>query len=423
MAILFTENKLLLEKILKLEKYIAKRYLKSRQSTKTLNFISIISILGILLGVTTLIVVINVMVGFSENLKEKILGANSHIIINRYDAGPINNWEEIEEKIRTVKAVKGVSPFLLNQVLLTSKENANGVLLRGIFPEKEKEVAAIKKYMKEGSYDSISGKEEKANIVVGKELANQLGLGLGDELIMVSPFGKKGPFGYTPTMKKFLIGGIFDTGMYEYNTSLAYVNINVAQDFFKTGNILSGFSIKVDDFDNALNISNEIQDVIGFPFWARDWMTMNKNLFSALKLEKYAMSIILTLIIIVASFNIVSLITMSVKDKRKDIAILRAMGASKKSIKKIFINQGMQVGIIGTAIGNATALIICVVLDKYKLISLPEDVYYLDRIPVKIVPEVFLMVTVAALLITYISSIFPAAQAAKTDPIEALRND
>lgn len=411
---------------MKLESYIAKRYLKSRQSTKALSFISTISIIGILLGVATLIVVINVMVGFSDNLKQKILGANAHIIINKYDAGPITDWQTVEENIRSVKAVEGVSPFLLNQVLLTSKKNASGVLLRGVFPEKEMQVAAIKQYMKEGDLTAISKIDEetgKPQLVVGIDLANQLGLTLYDELVMVSPFGKKGPFGYTPTMKKFIIGGIFDTGMYEYNTSLAYVDITVAQEFFKTGDVLSGLSLKIDDFDNAIAIAEQVQDAIGFPYWARDWMTMNKNLFSALKLEKYAMSIILTLIIIVASFNIVSLITMSVKDKRKDIAILRAMGASKRSIRRIFINQGMQVGIIGTVIGNIAALVISVVLERYKLISLPEDVYYLDRIPVKIVPEVFVMVTVAALVITYISSIFPAAQAAKTDPIDALRND
>jgi lipoprotein-releasing system permease protein len=408
---------------LKLEKFIAKRYLKSRQSTKTLSFISTISIIGITLGVATLIVVINVMAGFSENLKQKILGANSHIIINRYDAGPIRNWQSIEEKIKSVKEVTGVSPFVLNQVLLTSRKNAMGVLVRGVFPEKEKQVAAIKKYMKEGSYDSINGKNKIPNIVVGKELANQLGLGLGDEIVMVSPFGKKGPFGYTPTMKKFKIGGIFDTGMYEYNTSLAYVNLKVIQKFFKTGDMVSGFSIKVQDFNKAKIIADKIDKVIGFPYWARDWMSMNKNLFSALKLEKYTMAVILTLIIIVASFNVISLITMSVKDKRKDIAILRAMGASQKSIKKIFISQGMQIGLIGTIIGDIIAFIICIVLEKYKLISLPEDIYYLDRIPVKISPEVFVMVTIAALIITYLSSIFPASQAAKTDPIEALRNE
>ncbi len=408
---------------MKLEKFIAKRYLKSRQSTKTLSFISTISIIGITLGVATLIVVINVMAGFSENLKQKILGANSHIIINRYDAGPIRNWQSIEEKIKSVKEVTGVSPFVLNQVLLTSRKNAMGVLVRGVFPEKEKQVAAIKKYMKEGYYDSINGKNKIPNIVVGKELANQLGLGLGDEIVMVSPFGKKGPFGYTPTMKKFKIGGIFDTGMYEYNTSLAYVNLKVIQKFFKTGDMVSGFSIKVQDFNKAKIIADKIDKVIGFPYWARDWMSMNKNLFSALKLEKYTMAVILTLIIIVASFNVISLITMSVKDKRKDIAILRAMGASQKSIKKIFISQGMQIGLIGTIIGDIIAFIICIVLEKYKLISLPEDIYYLDRIPVKISPEVFVMVTIAALIITYLSSIFPASQAAKTDPIEALRNE
>jgi lipoprotein-releasing system permease protein len=363
------------------------------------------------------------MAGFSENLKQKILGANSHIIINRYDAGPIRNWQSIEEKIKSVKEVTGVSPFVLNQVLLTSRKNAMGVLVRGVFPEKEKQVAAIKKYMKEGSYDSINGKNKIPNIVVGKELANQLGLGLGDEIVMVSPFGKKGPFGYTPTMKKFKIGGIFDTGMYEYNTSLAYVNLKVIQKFFKTGDMVSGFSIKVQDFNKAKIIADKIDKVIGFPYWARDWMSMNKNLFSALKLEKYTMAVILTLIIIVASFNVISLITMSVKDKRKDIAILRAMGASQKSIKKIFISQGMQIGLIGTIIGDIIAFIICIVLEKYKLISLPEDIYYLDRIPVKISPEVFVMVTIAALIITYLSSIFPASQAAKTDPIEALRNE
>jgi lipoprotein-releasing system permease protein len=408
---------------LKLEKFIAKRYLKSRQSTKAMSFISIISILGIFLGVATLIIVINVMVGFSENLKEKIIGANSHIIINKYDGRNIVNWQYLEEQVKEVKEVKGVSPFLLNQVLLTSKRHAQGVLLRGIIPEKEMEVANIKKYMKEGDFKSLDGKHKVPSIIIGKDLANQLGLGLNDELIMVSPFGKKGPFGYTPTMKRFIIRGIFDTGMYEYNTSLAYVNLYVAQKFFKTGDVATGLSITVNDFDKAKEISEKIQTKIGFPYWSRDWMSMNKNLFSALKLEKTAMFIILTLIIIVASFNIISLITMSVKDKRKDIAILRAMGATKKTVKKIFIAQGMQIGLVGTILGNAAAFVICFVLERYKIISLPEDVYYMDRIPVKMVPEVFAFVTICALIITYVSSIFPASQAAKTDPIEALRNE
>ncbi|MCA1981180.1 MAG: FtsX-like permease family protein, partial [Calditerrivibrio sp.] len=187
--------------------------------------------------------------------------------------------------------------------------------------------------------------------------------------------------------------------------------------------VVSAFSIKVDDIDNAPKIAKTIADKLDFPFWARDWLSMNKNLFSALELEKSAMFIVLTLIVIVASFNIVSLITMTVKDKKRDIAILRAMGASEKIIQRIFIKQGMIIGLAGTLIGDILAYVICVVIKKYKIISLPKDIYFMDRIPVEIVPEVFLIVTAAAIIITYLSALYPAKQGARMDPIAALRND
>lgn len=406
---------------MKLHNFIALRYIKSRKQTRVLSFISAISVIGIVLGVATLIVVINVMIGFEDNLKNKILGANSHVIVTKIDSSPVTKWESVKDDLAKVDGVKSASPFLLSQVLLTSERSVSGVVIRGIIPETEREVTNIKKFMKKGDLDSLG--VEEYNVIVGKDLALNLGLTVGDDVVLVSPFGKKGPFGFTPKMKHFTITGIFDTGMYEYNNSLAYIPLKIAQDFFETGDIVTGFSVNVQDVDKAYDVALNIRKKLEFPLWARDWFTMNQNLFSALKLEKAAMFVILTLITIVASFNIMSLITMTVKDKKRDIAILRAMGAKGNFIRKIFIRQGMMIGVAGTIIGNIIAYIICYVLENYKIISLPEDVYFMDRIPVKIVPEVFLIVSVSAIVITYLSSLVPSIHGAKFDPIEALRNE
>lgn len=405
------------------EKFIAKRYLKSRKSNRILSFISGVSILGIVLGVATLIVVISVMNGFSDNLKNRILGANAHIVVNRVDISPIQDWRKVQKDIAQVKDVTGVSPFILTQVLLTSRDNVSGVVIRGVQAKDEMQVTKIKSFMTEGEFEEISDMKGDPKIALGKELALNLGVMTGDKVVMVSPLGKKGPFGITPKMKHFEVCGVFDTGMYEYNNTLAYINIKAAQDFFGLGDIASGFSIGTTDFDKAVHVASEIQKKLDFPYWSRDWISMNQSLFSALKLEKYAMFIVLTLIIIVASFNVISMITVTVKDKKRDIAILRAMGASESSISGIFKKQGMIIGITGTVIGNILGLGICLVLANTKLISLPADIYFMDRLPVKMDVSTFVIVSVCSLIITYLAGLFPARQSAKTDPVEALRRD
>ncbi|MGA1846721.1 lipoprotein-releasing ABC transporter permease subunit [Deferribacter abyssi] len=408
----------------KIDNFIAYRYLRSKKSSKVLSFISFISIVGIVLGVATLIVVTSVLTGFSENLKEKIVGANSHIVINKLDGTPIENWMDIIKKVKAVKGVEAVSPFIMSQVLVSTRDVVNGVAVKGIIPELEVKATNLGKFIKEGNIYNLAKKDGKPKVVLGKDLAQTMGVTIGDDVVLISPFGKKGPFGFTPIMKRFEVIAIFDTGMYEYNNSLIFVYLDDLKNFFKiTKRGVTGLSVKTVDFNKSGIIAEEIQKVLGFPFWARDWLSMNRNLFSALKLEKTAMFVILTLIVVVASFNIISLITMTVKDKRKDIAILRSFGASESLIRKVFVKQGLFIGIVGTVIGNILGYLICVILEKYKIISLPEDIYYMDRIPVKIMPSVFMIVTVSAIIITYISSIFPSRQAAKLDPIELLRNE
>lgn len=401
--------------------FISLRYLFSKRSEKFISFISTISIVGITLGVATLIIVINVMIGFEENLKNKILGVNAHIIVNRIDRAPIRDWEETYKKITDIKGVKGVSPFIINQVLITSKDSASGAVVRGVDPELEINVNNIKKFITDGRLFKKNSKNFE--IILGKELALQLGVFVGDEITMVSPMGTKGPFGFIPLMKHFKVVGLFDCGIYDYNATFTFINLKVAQDFFNTGNIITAFSVKAKSFKEAKKLAEIIERTLSVPYVARDWLSMNKSLFSALKLEKIAMFLILTLIVIVASFNIVSLITITVKDKQKDIAILRTVGASESLIRKIFIRQGLLIGLIGTIIGNVLALIISFVLERYKIITLPEEIYYMDRIPIKISPEIFVIVSIAAILITFLSTLYPSRKASRLNPAEALRNE
>jgi lipoprotein-releasing system permease protein len=401
--------------------FIALRYFKAKKKHRGISINTIICVSGVALGVMALIIVLSVMGGFHEDLQKKILGTNAHIIVLNY-GGKIGNHQSLKDKIEGVQGVRHSSPFIYGQVMLNFGERAQGVIMRGIVPDLEADTTDILKYIKEGSINSLKKDRAKIpGIILGRELARNLGLFIGDEVKMISPSGDIGPLGMLPRMKKFRVAGIFEINMYEYDSSLALINIRDAQDFFKFNDEITGFQVKVDDIYDVEEVSEKIQTTLGPPFYAKDWMEMNRNLFSALKLEKMVMFIILILIVLVASFNIISNLIMIVMEKAREIAIIRAMGATSRGVMSIFMVHGLIIGIFGTVIGLTGGYIACHLLKTYKFINLPPDIYYLSYLPVRMSLFDFIIVPATAIIISFLATIYPSWQASKLNPVEPLR--
>lgn len=424
------------------EFFVGLRYLKAKRKQSFISLITFISIGGITLGVMALIIVLAVMSGFGDNLRDKILGTYSHIIVNSYGKEGIKNYSTLIEEIRQEDHVVGAAPFIYNQVMLSHKGNVSGVVLRSIEPELERSVTDIEKNLIEGRVEYLVAKEnektgaESGNeqnvpkgIIVGKELAENLGAFLDDVINVISPSGKMTPVGMIPRVKKFQIVGIFDSGMYEYDSSLAFISIKSGQQFFRTRGRVTGIEVKVDDIYIAGEVAEKLQEKLGFPYYTRDWMKMNKNLFSALKMEKIAMFIILTLIILVAAFNIISTLIMVVMEKSRDIAILKSMGSSNWSIMKIFSVEGSIIGFTGTILGVTGGFIVVPYINEIvefveKVFSIkifPSDVYFLDKLPAKINYYDTALIVGATLLISFVATLYPAWRASRLEPVEALR--
>lgn len=417
------------------EVFIGLRYLKAKRKQTFISIITFISIAGVMVGVMALIVVLAVMTGFQDDLRDKILGTNSHIVITQYGEG-MSNFNDVAEKVEKVQGIVAATPFIYSQIMLTSENNVSGVVVRGIDPEREATVTRVGENMKEGRLTDLVPKEEAAQekdkipgIIIGKELSRILGVFLGEEINMVSPLGNMTPMGMVPRMKKFRVVGIFDSGMYEYDTSLAYISIEAAQAFFNMKDTVTGIEVKVTDFFSAGRIADDVRNVLGHRYLVRDWMQMNRNIFSALKMEKAVMFIILLLIILVASFNIVSTLIMVVMEKGKDIAILKSMGATSASIMKIFLIEGMVIGVVGTVLGGSAGILLSLNLETiltfleesfgFKILS--PDVYYLDKIPVHVNYLDVFVIMASAIAITLVATVYPAWQASRLDPAEALR--
>ena len=406
------------------EYFIGGRYLRAKHKETFISLITILSVAGVTVGVMALIVVIAVMAGFESDLKQRILGVESHIVLMRHD-GSFSGYKKISKQINELQGVEAATPFIYSQIMLRSSTGVSGAVLRGIDPES---AGSVIKILKNSVLQNLKQIQRQGNsktfvpgIILGKELARNLGVLKGDAVFLISSRGMISPIGYLPAMKRFEVVGLFESGMYEYDGSLSYIDLEDAQKILNMKGSVTGIEVRVDDIYNARNIAKKIVSELGFPYWARDWMQMNHNLFSALKLEKTVMFIILALIVLVAAFNIASTLIMMVMGKTKDIAILKAMGAMDSSIRKIFIYKGMIIGAVGTLLGVCLGFIICKLLEKYKFIQLPGDVYYISTLPVRLEALDVFMIASAAMVICFLATLYPASQASKLNPIEAIR--
>lgn len=415
------------------ELFIGLRYLKAKRKSTFISIITFISTLGVMLGVMALIVVLAVMTGFEEDLKEKILGTNAHIVVVRNGA-PMDDYRQVMDKLKTMDGVTAATPFIYNQVMLSSGKNVSGVVLRGIDVSTDRLVTRLSTTVVDGSIESLDQKSREGSdvlpgLLVGKELAKHLNLFVGDKINVISPMGNITPLGMMPKMKPFQVTGIFNTGMFEYDSTLAYISLDQAQSFFDLGDTVTGVQLKVRDVYHTGDMVHSINQVLGPGYYARDWMQMNRNILFALKTEKVVMFIILTLIVLVAAFGIASTLFMVVMEKTRDIAILKSMGATGTSIMKIFVLEGLIIGIIGTILGVISGLLIALNLEP--IINLiqkitgqnffSKDIYYLDHFPSLVVPSDVALISVTAVLISFLATLYPAWQASRMLPAEALR--
>jgi lipoprotein-releasing system permease protein len=410
------------------ELFIGLRYLRARRQETFISLITVISVLGVMIGVMTLNVVMAVMTGFEETLRDRLLGINAHIALLK-TGDQFQEYEKLLKEVLQEEGVVAAAPSIFGQVMLTSGTRVAGVVVRGVDPDRVNAVVDLQRFMKQGSIAGLKKQNPVhfddrtvllPGIIMGERLAAQLGVFLGSPVQVVSPLGSPTAIGVIPKVRRFVVTGVLKTGMSEIDSTLVFIGLADAQKFFDLGNAVSNIEIRVRDVNHSREIAERLQKHLGFPYVTEDWTRLWPNLFSALQLEKTVYFLVLLLMVLIGAFNIISTLVMVVMEKRKDIAILLSMGATRSSIRKIFLLKGFIIGVVGTTLGVVLGLLICFLIAQYQF-ELPKDVFLISTVPVRIYWSNFLIVTIASFVVCVLASIYPARQAARLDPVEIIR--
>jgi lipoprotein-releasing system permease protein len=414
--------------LLPFELFIGLRYTRAKRRNHFISFISMTSMVGIALGVAALIVVLSVMNGFQHELRSRILGVASHLQISGAN-NALSDWQNVAEFVRGQPEVQASAPYIMAQGMLSFGQAVQGTIVRGVLPEQEDKVAEIGQHIRAGSFDAL--KPGGFGIVLGADLALALGVGIGDKVVVMAPQGQFTPTGMVPRLKQFRVVGIFQVGMYEYDSALALIHLQDAATLYRMGDKVSGLRLKLDDLYRAPQVSRDLGLKLGpqGAYYISDWTEQHANFFRAVQMEKRVMFVILTLIVAVAAFNIVSTLVMAVTDKRADIAILRTLGASPHSIMRIFIVQGALIGVIGTVMGVAGGVLLALNIETvvplieqvFGIQFLAKDVYYISDLPSELQWSDVTVITSMSLVLSLLATLYPSWRAAKTNPAEALR--
>ena len=410
------------------ELFIAFRYLKSKRKTGFISLISYISIAGVTIGVAALIIVLSVMNGFESEVRSRFIGVDAHVKVRTFHDKGVKEPEKIMQQIKDTPHITAMTTYVHKKGLIKSKTETTGLIIRGIDTETINDVTDIQKSINYGelNVDIVDLEKEDGTrrsvpgIVLGFNLADRLMVTVGDQVILAS-FEDVTRVGQMPQMMQFVVTGYFETGLFEFDDNMAYISNKSAQKLFRMGSKVSGIGIKLDNYENADAVEAMLDEQLGYPYRILTWFDLNQNLFAWMKIEKWAAFIILSLIIMVAAFNIISTMIMVTMEKTREIGILKSMGATNGSVRRIFTFEGLFVGVLGTILGCLIGFGLCWAQLEYKVFALPNDVYIIDWLPILMKWSDFIIIAVAAILITYIAAVYPAARAAKLDPVASIR--